>query len=183
MALASALALTRTLSSPSLTPTFHPPPLTPASCEVDICIDCPAGTASAVPHLTSVDDCIFCAEGFFTHTNGSHSCNGPCGEGLYVTDNPTDSDGFGVTVGGRFCVACPAGRVTSKAGSTSCDACPMGSSSESGDSECTACPVGFFTDTAAAVTCRACPGGSYSDQSGQVTCSPCAAGTVSVSST
>ena len=74
-----------------------------ASCELDACSDCPSGTASAVNNSVTPDDCMPCGLGNFSAHAGSTQCDGPCAIGHYVTNDASDTDGFGVTSGGTSC--------------------------------------------------------------------------------
>ena len=95
------------------------------SCHIGICYDCALGKALDAYGATSVTACASCPEGYYSNKLAATTCEGPCQAGFFVTTDPDDADGFGVTVGGTHCVACPAGRIASEAGSSSCVACEV----------------------------------------------------------
>ena len=62
-------------------------------------------------------------------------------------------------------------------GSTSCTACPAGTSqSQEGATECINCPAGSFSATIGAIICELCPSGTYQDISGAIECLNCEVG-------
>ena len=75
------------------------------SCELDVCLQCPAGTASATSNSITADDCWPCSSGNYSEHAGAAQCDGPCAAGHYVTNDAIDTDGFGVTSGGTSCNA------------------------------------------------------------------------------
>jgi hypothetical protein len=78
--------------------------------------------------------------GDYSNDLGATACEGPCGAGSYVSDVANDTDGVGVAAGGQFCILCPAGKFGEEEGSSSCQECPSGKSSEQGSTECSDCP-------------------------------------------
>lgn len=96
------------------------------SCEIGVCSECAVGKANELYGATSEAACVSCPEGNYSNILAADACEGPCQAGYFVTGEADGaSDGFGVTVGGTHCVACPAGRITSAAGSSSCEACEV----------------------------------------------------------
>ena len=68
-----------------------------------------------------------------------------CTAGSYVTFVNSDANGFGTGSGGEACILCPPGRESTVTGSTSCEACAAGTSSEEGE-PCISCAAGSFAE-------------------------------------
>lgn len=123
------------------------------SCVPNACSACPRGKYRSSPGAAFDSDCLDCPKGYHSSSEGASTCEGPCAVGSYVTDLESDSDGYGVTSGGRKCVACPTGRYNDESGKAFCAPCPPGYSSDAGSTECQACPPGTFNTKAGGESC------------------------------
>ena len=101
------------------------------SCDIGVCSPCPAGTFRAAEGATQESECLPCPRGEFTATEGAIQCN-VSPPGSYATDDPSDADGNGITIGASASVSCPAGQIATNEGSSSCNACPVGKTSDVG---------------------------------------------------
>ena len=64
----------------------------------------PPGTYFSSHGATFISDCVPCEEGFFSNNEtGMAECR-LVPAGSYGTDDPDDTDGFGVTVGASVCM-------------------------------------------------------------------------------
>ena len=137
------------------------------SCAIGVCTPCPAGTFREAAGGLAEDDCVPCARGTFaTEASGASSCE-TCSAGSYASDS-AEATGYGVTVRAAHCVGCPAGKTAEEAGSTSCDLCPVGRSSEAAAVVCDECAAGRYADSPGMERCRSCQPGNY--ESERVTC-------------
>ena len=112
------------------------------SCIVGDCLSCAMGTSRNTSGAVSADECIPCTIGFYAPDEGTAFCDGPCPAGSFVTDDANDTDGFGVTSSGTYCLPCPAGRFNSEPGKGSCIACEKGTTSAAGATACMSCTPG-----------------------------------------
>ena len=79
-------------------------------------------------------DCLPCPRGTASATAGATQCD-VSPPGSYTTDDLSDTDGSGITIGASASVLCPAGRIAANEGSSSCEACPVGKTSVEGGTE------------------------------------------------
>ena len=104
------------------------------SCEIGACAPCPAGTYRAAEGAVDESECLPCPRGTVSATEGATQCD-VSPPGSYTTDDPSDVDGSGITIGASASVPCPAGRIAATKGSSSCEACPVGKTSVEGGTE------------------------------------------------
>ena len=79
-------------------------------------------------------ECLPCPRGTVSATEGATQCD-MSPPGSYTTDDPSDADGSGITIGASASVLCPTGRIAANEGSSSCEACPVGKTSVEGGTE------------------------------------------------
>ncbi|KAJ8604097.1 hypothetical protein CTAYLR_001751 [Chrysophaeum taylorii] len=152
------------------------------------CHSCPECTYSDAIGAT---ECSSCETGKYNSMTGQSSCV-PASPGYYASDTSLDTDGTGVSEGGCFAVACPAGRYTNaETGYVACEevaggafasdsstdddgvgvstaavaeaSCPAGKSSTAGQYKCTDCPSGRYSATGKESPCHLCPAGVYGE--------------------
>ena len=74
------------------------------SCTIGVCYDCPPGKFRAGAGAVGLDQCDPCPEGQYSEAAGAVACS-ICLAGSYVTDVAEDTDGVGLTSGGKSCNA------------------------------------------------------------------------------
>ena len=164
----------------------------------EICIACPAGSASPFLGAVSAGTCSTCGVGFYAESGaslcrpcaagttslviGASSCS-PCQPGYWAGAGDTKCtacrNGTYSTAYGAgdisFCQACAGGTYATGAARTACYACGAGSYTPSGGSQCLVCGVGTFAEPQS-TSCLGCPvnslGSGGTDASGCV----CSAG-------
>jgi hypothetical protein len=158
-----------------------------------VCTACPAGTTSrsgdvactnclAGTSSTSGEACKPCPVNTYSVAGGvCQPCPAPTlfspGGGGLSTCKACPGGSFIKTDanGNKTCDPCQAGWISTALNSTSCTACPVGTSTDSktGASSCTPCPVGTSNSTIGAVSCTQCGPGKVATTTGQTTCSDC----------
>ena len=155
------------------------------------CTPCPVGTSGNVTAvMTSVDECVLCALGFYMNAPGAEACLS-CEVGTYsdtqgaakCTPCPVGYEAkIDVRNGtslGQACQVCGTGKYNAIAGG-SCTVCNEGTyQDQTGQSECKKCPIGKEGSTAGAQSiddCVNCAAGYESKYEGMVKCTPCAMG-------
>ena len=148
------------------------------------CVPCPAGTASTLVGLPSLDSCHACPAGSYSNS-GATSCS-LCPVGQYSGSPGSGSCSscppgtYSASPGATSCTQCPPGTYNSNSGSTSqssCTACPAGTANvnygASSGSSCVPCVAGYYSPTTGAAACSACHVGHFSPSRGLSICSVC----------
>lgn len=161
----------------------------------DACVPCPAGTYSPFGGAAHVGDCQPCLSGLTKGDKLGSTSLDDCTPAvlpsdMYLSNLAAEAKIDAATdrrfasacpagsfvPGGLLCVPCPAGFFSSAPGSTSCEACPKGTSSLEGSSSCTKCPAGTYTSRTGTSMCEQCPLGEFMLGTGATACELCPEG-------
>ena len=115
----------------------------------EICIACPAGSASPFLGAVSAGTCSTCGVGFYAESGAS------------------------------LCSPCAAGTTSLVIGASSCSPCQPGYWASAGGTECVACRNGTYSTAYGAgdiSLCQTCAGGTYATGAAQTFCYTCGAG-------
>ncbi|XP_070563038.1 LOW QUALITY PROTEIN: sushi, von Willebrand factor type A, EGF and pentraxin domain-containing protein 1-like [Ptychodera flava] len=129
------------------------------------CQPCPANTSTEQPRSRSQDLCYpYCSPGTFSST-GLEQCEG-CDLGYYQPN-----------AGSTSCVACPHGTTTAKIASATADdcrePCEAGKISRTGVAPCYPCPKGYYQPSIGQFVCFQCPDLADTDTVGATSQSQC----------
>jgi hypothetical protein len=108
-----------------------------------LCVGCPAGTASSGIGVTGVGSCVACLPGSAVSTTGATQCT------LCEAETAQSQSGQ------LTCPPCPLGS-TSAVGATKCTACQPGQYHTNGG--CMSCPFNAYQPTSGSTACIPCPG-------------------------
>ena len=139
-------------------------------------VGCPVGTHGPAPALTEAAQCLACAAGTVSTSEGAVACT-PCPAGFSC---PDDSSTVGCPSGTysypseTACSDCPAGFYCPFAAAVP-RACLAGYYSADGATVCTVCPAGSACAMAGAAPV-ACTGPTEVSSEGATACTPCPAG-------
>ncbi|KAJ3439646.1 insulin-like growth factor binding proteinn-terminal [Anaeramoeba flamelloides] len=132
---------------------------------IDACEPCPVLTYNPKTGSKSIEACIRCENGFWSETVGAitESVCIPCGKGTYL--DPNDLDGE--------CKTCELGYYSPKIASTSCMACPEGTTSSSNFQKYVSCGSGTYAEGEANPQCNKCEKGTFNNGTKQTACKKC----------
>lgn len=129
--------------------------------EVNVCLDCPAGTYSE----SRASICTDCEVGTYAAVNRSSTCI-DCDAGK-STLSQTNA---------LHCVDCSVGQYSNGRAST-CSLCPVGHyADKSGTAQCIGCEAGSYSNATGVSQCEYCLNGTYQETSSQSSCVSCEVG-------
>lgn len=139
------------------------------------CVHCAAGRYGTYVHnhtntsQFNQTHCVDCQPGFYQPLVGQASCVAAA-PGFYV--GPT-----AVGTARTASKPCPAGMITNRSGSASCEVCPAGRAPDGARTECLVCAKGSARPLGSTTgRCEACPPGQYAESDGQGRCDMCSPG-------
>jgi len=149
------------------------------------CKKCPAGTENGNIKSITIDSCIKCLPGFFSH-GGITKCL-QCPPGTSSNQHGTENckvnlPGTYTSVPGTILpIDCSPGSYSDIHGATKCTLCKSGymntKHGSSNINECISCSVGTYSNISGSTFCYDTPKGTYQDKNGQNSTIPCPVGT------
>jgi len=153
-----------------------------------VCKKCPAGTENGNIKSTTIDSCIKCLPGFFSH-GGITKCL-QCEPGTSTNQHGTENcivnlPGTYTSIPGSIePIDCSPGSYSDIHGATKCSLCKSGyMNNKHGSSsidECIPCSVGTYSNVSGSTFCYDTPKGTYQDKNGQNSTIHCPIGTSNI---